>query len=96
MLIQSERKEWNIQYYYIICRIIKGLSNVITIVVDCGPDFGMLNNGRGVPVEGTTTFGSRVEFICDAGFTREGNQFRVCVADGSWSGNVPICEGMYI
>ena len=65
-------------------------------IADCGPDFGMLNNGREVLIEGTTTFGSRVEFICDAGFTREGNQFRECLVDGSWSGNAPTCEGMYI
>lgn len=59
------------------------------IVVDCGPDFGTLGNGTVDDEEGTT-FGSRVEFTCNRGFT--GNQFRQCLANGSWSGTVPTCS----
>lgn len=42
-----------------------------------------------------TTLGAQVEFTCNDGFTRLGNQFRECLEDGTWSGTVPTCEGKY-
>ena len=53
----------------------------------------MGRNGSVNDIEGTT-LGSRVEFFCDDGFRLNGNRFRQCLPNGTWSGNVPTCEGI--
>lgn len=62
------------------------------IGVDCGPDFGTPSDGTVNDEEGTT-FESRVLFSCDPDFTLLGNEFRECLANGSWSDIVPTCLG---
>ena len=41
-----------------------------------------------------TTFPNKVYFQCDEGFVLKGSPVRVCLANGSWSGNGTSCEGV--
>ena len=37
--------------------------------------------------------GSVVQFICDDGYERQGNQFVMCQQNGEWSADIPTCKG---
>ena len=39
----------------------------------------------------TGKFPSVATYSCQAGFSLQGNKFRTCLADGSWSGYIPRC-----
>ena len=58
-------------------------------VVDCGnltnPTNGQVNHTAG------TTFGQTATYSCDTGYTLEGDNSRICQADGMWSGSEPTC-----
>ena len=59
------------------------------LALDCGP----LNN----PINGEididqTTLGSVVTYSCLIGYLLTGEETRVCLASGKWSGDEPICE----
>ena len=41
-----------------------------------------------------TTYPNKVYFQCDEGFVLKGSSVRVCLANGSWSGNDTACEGV--
>ena len=60
-------------------------------VVDCG-NLEDPNNGQ-VSLN-ATTFGSSAIYTCESGFNLNGNMQRMCQANGDWSGNEPVCEGM--
>jgi CUB/sushi domain-containing protein len=58
------------------------------IAVDCGSP-PVLVNGQ---VKGEQyTFQKEIEYTCNEGFLLEGVRSRVCLADGSWSGDTPDC-----
>ena len=42
-----------------------------------------------------TTYPNKVYFQCDEGFVLKGSSLRVCMANGSWSGNESSCEGVF-
>ncbi len=49
------------------------------------------------PANGTltgdgVTVMSEVTYSCDAGFILSGDTNRTCQADGSWTGNAPVCN----
>ena len=50
------------------------------------------------PANGQVTFssgvfvGSRATYTCDSGYFVDGQSTRTCQADGSWTGNAPICR----
>ena len=65
----------------------------ITIEVDCGEP---------ATVEGAiidhflgTTLGKFAQYSCVEGHRLIGLQTRTCLADGTWSGDEPYCEGEY-
>lgn len=41
-----------------------------------------------------TTYPNKVYFQCDGGFVLKGSALRVCLANGSWSGNDTVCKGV--
>lgn len=41
-----------------------------------------------------TTYPNKVYFQCDEGFVLKGSSVRVCLANGSWSGNDTACKGV--
>lgn len=34
-----------------------------------------------------------IHYYCNHGYKQIGNPVRVCMANGEWSGEVPVCEG---
>ena len=38
--------------------------------------------------------GSQAEYVCDEGFGLVGEQYRVCLETGKWSGTEPQCKGI--
>jgi len=65
----------------------------INLVVDC--------RSPGVPSNGvvtiiSTTFGSTVMYSCDSGYALCGNDTRMCLSTGMWSGSVPDCISEFI
>ncbi|XP_077497502.1 P-selectin-like [Amblyomma americanum] len=59
-------------------------------LVDCGNP-SVISNGRGLLVNGTTTFESVVEYECLHDFKLIGEPIRTCQEDGHWSGREPRC-----
>lgn len=57
--------------------------------VDCGqlPD---IPNGQ-VDISPDTKFGSYATYSCNLGHVLQGNQQRICQANGQWSGSTPKC-----
>ena len=57
--------------------------------VDCGEP-PQPTNGELVLSE--TTYGSMATFSCNQGYDLIGSEVRVCQADGSWDGEITVCE----
>uniref|UniRef100_A0ABD2WSD8 Sushi, von Willebrand factor type A, EGF and pentraxin domain-containing protein 1 n=1 Tax=Trichogramma kaykai TaxID=54128 RepID=A0ABD2WSD8_9HYME len=51
----------------------------------------LIENGRVIVVNGTTTFGGAAEYHCLPQFERSGLFLRKCLDTGSWSGEEPKC-----
>ena len=61
---------------------------ILLVVVECGDP--------GTPASGLkqltrTTYNARVQYTCLDGFSLQGQQERVCQANGRWSGSLPAC-----
>ena len=39
--------------------------------------------------------GDMVTYSCDVPYALEGDTYRVCISNGSWSGEEPTCTGVY-
>ncbi|XP_060618494.2 sushi, von Willebrand factor type A, EGF and pentraxin domain-containing protein 1 isoform X2 [Anolis sagrei] len=63
----------------------------ICIPISCG-QAPNLENGQVTGEE--YTFQKYVEYSCGEGFLLEGDQKRVCLANGTWSGNPPVCRAI--
>ncbi|XP_061487863.1 sushi, von Willebrand factor type A, EGF and pentraxin domain-containing protein 1 isoform X2 [Rhineura floridana] len=61
----------------------------ICIPISCGQ---ILNLENGQVIGEEYTFQKYIEYSCEEGFLLEGDQKRVCLADGSWSGSSPLCR----
>ena len=53
------------------------------------------------PINGAVTWTSLTEggvatYVCDDGFELEGSMRRTCESSGMWSGEEPMCRGMFI
>ena len=59
--------------------------------VQCGPLVMPMN---ATSYGELTTYPNKVYFQCDEGFILKGSSVRVCLANGSWSGNDTACEGV--
>jgi CUB/sushi domain-containing protein len=58
--------------------------------ISCGtPD---TNANSTVSTPGGTTFGQRASYGCNNGYDRQGDAFRDCQSNGTWSGSAPICQ----
>lgn len=60
--------------------------------IDCGH--------LSVPLNGDvdyqeTVFLSMASYTCDSGYLLTGEKKQTCEADGTWSGEPPVCSGMY-
>ena len=66
---------------------------LINLAVDCQQP-GVPSNG-GVTII-STTFGSTVMYSCDSGYALCGDDTRMCLSTGMWSGSVPDCISEYI
>lgn len=71
------------------------LLQTFSIVINCGDP--------GVPANGLRygedfTIGQNITFQCQPGYRMEedGSAVRTCTQNGTWSGNMPICTGMWI
>ena len=62
--------------------------------VNCGnlidPANGQVDHTAG------TTVGQTATYSCNTGYNLVGDSTRTCQAEGDWSGNAPICEGMLL
>ncbi len=63
------------------------------LAIDCGPLTSPTNGIVRVP---GTQFGNSARYSCSFGFILEGEAFRACTIDGTWSGEAPVCRGELI
>ena len=42
------------------------------------------------------TYSSKADYTCNDGFDLVGDNYRICQADRSWSGNAPFCECKFL
>ncbi len=42
-----------------------------------------------------TIYQSTATYTCNPGYTRSGDQLRICQANGDWSGSAPVCNREY-
>ena len=61
-------------------------------IVDCGPPPPPEN---GSVTYDDTSEGSVANYFCNFGFRLDGDDQRVCQANKTWSGVVPMCIGEY-
>ena len=59
--------------------------------IDCGWPY-ILNNGRWMLTTNTTHYGSTVEYECINNYRINGLPRRLCLENGTWSGQAPVCE----
>eukprot|EP00118_Oscarella_pearsei_P002855 m.11939 g.11939 ORF g.11939 m.11939 type:complete len:2352 (+) comp23692_c0_seq4:198-7253(+) len=61
-------------------------------IVDCGslnaPRYGSFSGS-------STTYGSRITFSCNSGYSLSGSSARSCQSSGRWSGTQPTCNRVY-
>ena len=74
-----------------VCQSEGSWSGVVLIceIVLC-PALSLPDNGRVEPTD--LTFNSIATYSCDNGYTLEGERFRSCQSDQTWSGVSPICK----
>ena len=60
------------------------------IAVDCG---ALTSPTNGSSFGTATTFSNTIKFSCDIGFDLVGSSSRRCMADKTWSGEMPVCKG---
>ena len=53
------------------------------------PEYGSVNQTSNKP-------GSTAHYECDYGFKLVGNRYRVCLYNGYWEGNEPVCKRKHI
>ncbi|XP_072024065.1 sushi, von Willebrand factor type A, EGF and pentraxin domain-containing protein 1-like isoform X2 [Amphiura filiformis] len=59
------------------------------VAVTCGRPDGIVNGSR---TFSDVVFGADVLYDCHIGFRLQGATVRVCLANGSWSNDAPVCE----
>ncbi|KAG8224127.1 hypothetical protein J437_LFUL001821, partial [Ladona fulva] len=60
-------------------------------LIDCQHP-GLIEDGRVIVMNGTTTYGSLVEYHCVPKYERIGTYLRRCMENGQWSGEAPQCQ----
>ena len=87
-----------IQYLHVIVsdkisKIMFLLILFINLAVDCQQPEVPSNGGVTII---TTTFGSTIMYNCDSGYALCGDDTRMCLSTGMWSGSVPDCISEHI
>ncbi len=77
---------WVLLLYYYICL---KFSIPLYLVLRC-KELQDISSGR-VVLSGTTV-GSTATYSCNKGYVLYGEQTRICLPDGEWSGEEPFCE----
>ena len=67
---------------------------ISSVVVNCSfvlePNNGVVSyNPQG---QNQTLVGATVNYTCNSGYTLNGNNMRICQANGTWSGSDPTCN----
>eukprot|EP00117_Sycon_ciliatum_P039828 scpid16353/ scgid29370/ CUB and sushi domain-containing protein 3; CUB and sushi multiple domains protein 3 len=57
--------------------------------IDCG---SLVNPDNGAVTVSSTTYGSSASYNCNNGYSLSGDVYRVCQANGQWSGSAPACQ----
>ncbi len=60
-------------------------------VIDCG---GLDDPINGLVTLEDTVLESVATYSCQDGYTLVGDDTRLCVDEGTWSGDAPVCEGV--
>lgn len=92
------RNHWTIIWGYRWCEF-RLLNNTIwNILFVGGQDVcghpGAPANGTFYPIGATFRLGAAIRYSCDDGFILFGNEERICLYNGTWTGDIPLC-GMY-
>ncbi|KAI4469517.1 complement component-related sushi domain-containing [Holotrichia oblita] len=61
------------------------------IYVDCGNP-PKLSNGKVTLASNATYYGALALYSCEANFERDGVSRRLCLENGTWSSDVPVCK----
>ena len=63
---------------------------LLTFPVVVCPELTNPDNGQ-VDLSGMN-IGSLANYSCNSGYNLTGSELRMCMADGSWSGQDPVCQ----
>ncbi|GBN01312.1 CUB and sushi domain-containing protein 1 [Araneus ventricosus] len=63
----------------------------LCMYIDCGLP-RPVPHGHWLLPSNTTYYGSQVEYVCDVNFEIHGPRRRLCLENGTWSSNEPVCE----
>lgn len=61
--------------------------------MDCGTP-GKLNYGKVTLASNATYYGALALYACDANYELDGVSRRLCLENGTWSSDLPVCRGM--
>jgi len=68
------------------------IENFVVPVVDCGtPE--TVPNGRFVLASNATYYAAAVIYECDENYELVGHGRRLCMENGTWSSDPPVCRG---
>ena len=59
-------------------------------LIECHKPADIISNGR--MISSIFSYGSTIEYVCDAGYEAEGLTNRTCMASGEWDTPIPVCE----
>ncbi|XP_070201910.1 uncharacterized protein [Littorina saxatilis] len=74
---------WNVYYLNHTC--------IQTPTVECPAPPQSISNGHMLRETGTFTVGRSVTYLCDLGYTAQGQTTLTCQSNGNWSSAVPVC-----
>lgn len=67
----------------------------IELDVECGTPES-IKNGRYFLATNVTYYGAALHYECDENYQLEGHARRLCLENGTWSSETPMCKGNLI